>query len=254
MAVITEAALRAMRSAGLPNPFPLRRGDKLTPAAADYLKEHGIRLVEAQDAVEGRHPAQNRHIPVGVSGRHVHLSAEHAAALFGPGYSLTPMKELSQPGQFAAKEQVTLRGPRGAIHGVRILGPIRSETQVEIAKTDGFTLGVHPPIRLSGSIVGTPGITIEGPCGEIVLARGVIIARNHVHMSPEEAAEFGVAHGDTLILAAEGERKIEFADVAVRVDKRFRLDFHIDTDEANAADLRTGDVVRLVGANGIRFA
>ncbi|MCK9909389.1 phosphate propanoyltransferase, partial [Microbacteriaceae bacterium K1510] len=144
-------------------------------------------------------------IPVGVSNRHVHLSPEDVEILFGPGYSLVPERELSQPGQFAAKEKVTLLGPKGFIQGVRILGPARGATQVEISRTDGFQLGVHAPVRLSGDIEGTPGITLIGPSGCVVLAKGVIVAKRHVHMSPVDADRFEVKNGDTIILQTPGD-------------------------------------------------
>jgi len=243
MAVITESMLRTLQREGRLTRLVLRQGEQLTPAAADFLREKGI-------PVE-RGPMR---IPVGVSNRHVHLSPEHVKLLFGPHHELTPLRELSQPGQFAAHEQVTLKGPRGRIPGVRVLGPSRGDTQVEISKTDGHTLGIHPPVRLSGDIEGTPGITLHGPKGSVTIERGLIVAKNHVHLSPEEAAMMQVKEGDTIMLRADGERKVMFADVAVRVSPRFRMDFHIDTDEANAAGLRTGDTVELVGVNGVLFS
>uniref|UniRef100_UPI000AC3BA80 PduL/EutD family phosphate acyltransferase n=1 Tax=Gordoniibacillus kamchatkensis TaxID=1590651 RepID=UPI000AC3BA80 len=177
MALITETQLRAqsVKGKGIPNPFPVAKEDKLTPAAADFLKSRGIALsrtgAEAA-AMQARTGDPGPAIPVGVSGRHVHLSDEHVAALFGAGYRLTPLRELSQKGQFAAKETVTLVGPKGVIPHVRILGPSRGATQAEISRTDGYTLGVHPPVRLSGNIAGTPGITIAGELGAIVLSEG----------------------------------------------------------------------------------
>lgn len=193
-------------------------------------------------------------IPVGVSNRHVHLSQEDVENLFGVGYQLTPLRPLSQPGQFAAKETVTLLGPKGNIKGVRILGPARGSSQVEISKTDGYTLGIHPPIRVSGSLEGTPGVTLIGPSGFVSLPNGVIVAKCHVHMSDAEARTSGVEDGDNLILQMRGERSLIFPDVTVRVSPRYALDFHIDLDEANAANLSTGDQVHLVGKNGNWFS
>lgn len=243
MALITEVALRAMLAQGIPNPFPINEGDKLTPAAADFLKTRGIALIRKQLNNE----TETKSIPVGVSSRHVHLTTEDVELLFGEGHTLVPLRELSQKGQFAAQETVTLSGPKGKIENVRVLGPARKNSQVEISRTDGFHMGVHPPLRLSGHIEGTPGITLIGPKGSKVLQQGLIIAKNHVHMSPEEAAYFQVNDHDRIVLQAEGERPLFFADVTIRVSPQFSLDFHIDTDEANAALLKTGDSVKLVG-------
>lgn len=185
-------------------------------------------------------------VPVGVSGRHVHLSKEDLATLFGEGYELTVKKELSQPGQFAAEEVVTLVGPKSVISNVRILGPLRSQTQVEISRTDGFTLGVRPPVRQSGDIAGSAGITIVGPVGAITIKEGVIIAQRHIHMSPEDAEKFGVSDKDTVSVRVDGARALIFTNVLVRVRDDFRLDFHIDTDEANAAMLGNGDEVTVL--------
>jgi putative phosphotransacetylase len=253
MALITETYLRARLVSGIPNPFPLTDGDKLTPAAADFLKSRGISTQrQTSDPVNLRESVKSGGLtlPVGVSNRHVHLSPEHVEALFGSGNNLTPLRELSQKGQFAAKETVTLVGPKGIIPNVRILGPSRGVSQVEISRTDGFTLGIHPEVRLSGHIGGTPGITIAGGKAAIVLQEGLIVAKNHVHMSPEDAEKFQVAGGDSLIVQTLGDRPVLFADVIVRVSSHFSLDFHIDTDEANAAQLNTGDVVRVIGKNG----
>ncbi|RKP54069.1 phosphate propanoyltransferase [Cohnella endophytica] len=247
MALITEKSLRAMlgKGHGLPNPFPLAEGDRVTPAAADFLKDRRIGLRRTPGVPVSRTSL----IPVGVSNRHVHLSPEHVEALFGTGYELKPLRELSQKGQFAAQETVTLIGPKGAIPSVRILGPARGSSQAEISQTDGYRLGVSPAVRLSGDIRGTPGIVLAGPAGTISLEEGLIVARNHVHLSPEEAQELSVQPGDRLLLQTLGDRPIIFADAVARISPRFSLDFHIDTDEANAAALRTGDRVRLVGIN-----
>ncbi|NGQ96926.1 phosphate propanoyltransferase [Brevibacillus sp. SYP-B805] len=253
MGLITESYLRTLLPKGIPNPFPLRAGDKITPAAADFLKGRGIVLKPVEITNLSEQPewqAEQYTIPVGVSNRHVHLSPEDVEILFGPGYSLVPDRELSQPGQFAAKEKVTLLGPKGFIQGVRILGPARGATQVEISRTDGFHLGVHAPVRLSGDIEGTPGITLIGPNGCVVLKQGVIVAKRHVHMSPADAERFQVKNGDTIILQTPGDRPIIYPDVVVRVSDRFVLDFHVDLDEGNAANLRTGDYVYMTGKNG----
>ncbi len=189
----------------------------------------------------------NDTVPVGVSNRHIHLSAEHLEILFGKGYELTPIKDLSQPGQFACKEQLTIIGPSlRAIEGVRVLGPIRKESQVEISRTDSFTLKVKPPVRESGDIKGSAPITIIGPKGTVTLKEGCIIANRHIHMSDEEGKQFGLNDGDYVTVEIEGERRTTFYDVQVRVNKAFRLEMHIDTDDANAAGIGNGFKVKIV--------
>jgi len=186
-------------------------------------------------------------IIVGVSNRHVHLSREDLETLFGKGYELTPVKELRQPGQYAAKETVTIVGPKGAIENVRVLGPVRKETQVEISRTDAFRLGVRPPVRDSGDLEGTPGIVIIGPNGILVKEKGVIIAKRHIHMHPKDAEYYGVKDKDIVkVIVENGDRRLIFDDVLIRVREDFALEFHVDTDEANAAMLNTGDLVYIV--------
>lgn len=253
MAFITESMLRAMLKNGIPNPFPLHEGDKVTPSAADFLRDRGIPFVRPQlelpvDRPESIDPDLS--IPVGVSNRHIHVSPEDIEKLFGIGYSLTPLRYLSQPGTYAAHEQVTLVGPKGTLSGVRVLGPPRETSQVEISRTDGFELGIHPPVRVSGNLNGTPGLTVVGPKGFVSLTSGVIIAKCHVHMSPHDAEKFQVSNGDSLILQAAGDRMIVFPDVVVRVSPNYKLDFHMDLDEANAAVLNNGDRVKMTGKNG----
>jgi len=185
---------------------------------------------------------RDKPIPVGPSAHHVHLRQEHVETLFGPGAELTWHADLTQPGQFACKEQVSLLGPKARIDRVRVLGPVRPESQVEIARTEEFKLGIDAPIRMSGDLEGTPGITLEGPNGQVNLKRGVICAMRHIHMSPQEAMEFAVRDRDVVRIRVPGERSLIFGDVVVRVDGDFRLDMHIDTDEANAAELSPGAV------------
>ncbi|HQQ17689.1 MAG TPA: phosphate propanoyltransferase [Fervidobacterium sp.] len=186
-------------------------------------------------------------IIAGVSNRHVHLSREDLDLLFGKGYALTPTKDLGQPGQFACKEMVTIVGPKGSIENVRILGPERKDTQIEISLTDAFKLGIMPPVRDSGDIEGTPGITIIGPNGKLEKEKGVIIAKRHVHMHPSDAEKFGVKDKDIVkVIVENGDRKLIFDDVLIRVSEKFALEFHVDTDEANAALLKTGDIVYIV--------
>ncbi|MED3907525.1 phosphate propanoyltransferase [Geobacillus thermodenitrificans] len=255
MRVITEAHLRAEMVKGtLSNPYCISHQHRLTPAARDFLRDHGIELeVMSSDSNQHTMQAKEWRIPVGVSNRHVHLSAHDVEVLFGKGYELTPNRPLTQPGQFAAEETVILVGPKGVLSRVRVLGPARELTQVEISRSDGFVLGIHPPVRLSGFIEGTPGITIVGKVGSITISKGVIVAKNHVHMSPSDAKEFNVKDGDQLIVQTLSDRPIIFPEVVVRVSERFTLDFHIDTDEANSANLRTGDFVNVIGKNGNLF-
>jgi putative phosphotransacetylase len=256
MVLITESKLRSMLIKGVPNPFIIREGDRLTPSAIDFLRDRRIKLKDfrfknsSDSTIENQ---ENLMIPVGVSNRHVHLSPQDVVILFGESYTLTPMRELSQPGQFATKEQVSLMGPKGIIQNVRILGPARGDTQVEISIADGYQLGIHPLVRLSGSLEGTPGLTLIGPKGCVSLQQGVIVAKRHVHMSPEEAKAWDLKQGDRLILETESERPIIYSDVIVRVNSNYVLDFHIDLEEGNAAGLKTGDQVKLVGKNGQFF-
>ena len=182
-------------------------------------------------------------VPIGVSARHVHLTQEHVEVLFGPGYQLTKKKEL-MGGQFASNEQVTIVGTKlRAIENVRILGPVRKESQVEISMTDARTLGVAPAVRNSGDIAGSAPIALVGPKGALYLKEGCIVAKRHIHMSPADAAAAGVVDKDVVSVAAVNERGTTFDEVLVRVDPSFTLEMHIDTDEANAAQLKTGDAV-----------
>lgn len=186
-------------------------------------------------------------IVVGVSNRHVHLSHEDLEKLFGEGYELTPLRPLGQPGQYASEECVELIGPKGSFAKVRILGPVRKNSQVEISRTDSFKLGVTPPVRDSGDIEGTPGIRIKGPLGEIELEKGVIIAKRHIHMLPSDADLYGVKDKDLVSVYFDKEgRKLIFQDVLIRVSEKFALEFHVDIDEANAALLNNGDQVKIV--------
>jgi acetate kinase len=160
--------------------------------------------------------------------------------LFGAGKTMTPRSELSQPDQFAAVETVNLIGPKGRIERVRILGPARKESQVEISRTEQFKLGIDPPVRDSGDLEGTPGITIEGDAGTVKLDKGVICAKRHIHISPEEALNLGLRDKDVVMVKVKGVRELIFGDVLVRVNPKYRLDMHLDTDEANAAQISTG--------------
>ena len=179
-------------------------------------------------------------VPIEVSAHHLHLTQEHVEALFGPGHQLTKEGDLSQPGQYACAEKVNLIGPKGRVDRVRVLGPTRKATQVEIAMTEQYKLGIHPPIRESGDLKDTPGVTLEGPAGQVLLKEGVICALRHIHIPPEDALRYGLRDRCTVKVRVSGDRELVFGDVLVRVDPNFRLAMHIDTDEGNAAALKTG--------------
>jgi len=178
---------------------------------------------------------------VEISAHHIHLTQEHVEALFGKGHQLTKHTDLSQPGQYACKEQLTIVGPKGRVERVRILGPARKYTQVEIAMTEQFKLGIHPPIRESGDIANTPGCTLESANGSVPIDNGVICALRHVHMTPEDALRYGVRDKSFVRARIAGDRELIFGDVLVRVDPSFKLAMHIDTDEGNAANVKTGE-------------
>lgn len=189
----------------------------------------------------------NFKVTVGLSNKHVHLSKEHIDILFGEGHELTPIKYLSQPGQFACDEKVDLVGPKRTIKGVRILGPARKETQVEISFADGFTLGINDlPIRDSGKIEGTPGVKLIGPKGEVELTKGLIAASRHIHMHTRDAEKFGIKDKDLVSVKVNGARGLTFENVLIRVHDKFALDMHIDVEEGNAAGLKNGDEVEVV--------
>lgn len=188
-----------------------------------------------------------RPIPIGVSVRHVHLSRQDCDALFGAGYELQKKRDVTQPGQYVTRETVDLIGPKGEIRGVAIINPLRKQTQVEVARTDAFTLGVTPPLRESGKLDNTPGLQLRGPNGTITIGGGVILAHRHVHMSPAQASDYGVADKDVIQVRVEGEREMTMGDVIVRVNPEYDLDMHIDTDEANAAGLTSASVVAFAG-------
>ena len=186
-------------------------------------------------------------VPIAVSARHAHLSRATLDKLFGEDYQLRVRTWLSQTGQFAAEETVSLAGPRGRLDNVRLMGPPRAEDQVEISRSDEFVLGIAAPLRISGDLGGTPGVTIEGPAGSVSVDSGVNTARRHIHMSPEDAERLGLRHGDRVSVKVDTDgRDLVFGDVAVRVAPGFRLELHLDTDEANAAGLSSGDTGEIV--------
>ena len=199
----------------------------------------GKQIQALAEAVMGR-----LFVPVEASGRHVHLTAEQARRLFGHG--LTPERPLSQPGQFLARERVTVVGPKGEFQNVAVLGPERKEGQVEISMTDGRALGIEAPVRLSGDVAGTPGAELVGPQGRVRLERGVIVAQRHIHMTPEKARLMGVADGQKVLLQVYTPRPLIFGDVVVRVRPEFADFVHLDYDEANACGFQPGSLGRIL--------
>jgi len=185
-------------------------------------------------------------IPLGVSNRHIHLTGESMELLFGKGYELTKAKDLGQPGQYAAKETVCIAGKKGSFSSVRVLGPVRKLNQVEISRTDAFTLGVNPPVRLSGDLSGTADICVIGPKGMMVMKESVIVAKPHIHMSPADALYYHVNDGDTVSVVIPGERSYTMNGVVIRLTGQSALEFHIDTDEANAAGVPSGATVQII--------
>lgn len=189
----------------------------------DYLKQYNLNGLS------------NNYIPIGISNRHIHLSQKDLEILFGKDYQLNELKKLSQTEQYAAKETLKIVGPKGIIENVRILGPIREETQVEILQSDTYKLGIKAPVKLSGDLIDTPGITLIGPKNVIKINSGVIIAKRHVHMNTEDASKLGYKNFDTVNIKINTERPIIFHDIPIRIHNTFTTEFHIDMDEANAA-------------------
>jgi putative phosphotransacetylase len=185
-------------------------------------------------------------LPIALSNRHIHLSQKDLDILFGEGYELTKFKDLSQPGQYACEEKVDVIGPKKAIKGVRILGPVRSQTQFEISVTDAFTLGVAPVIRNSGDIDSTPGAKVVGPKGEIDIEKGIIVAARHIHMHTTDGEEYGVKDKDIVSVKVDGPRGLVFDNVLVRVQPNFALEMHVDVEEGNAAGVKNGDIVEII--------
>ena len=183
-------------------------------------------------------------VPMEASGRHVHVTKAQALSLFG--HDLTPERDLSQPGQFLAKERVTVVGPKGEFSNVAVLGPARKEAQVEISLTDGRNLGIRPPVRLSGDVKNSPGCTLVGPRGRVQLAEGVICAQRHIHLTPEDGARFGVSDRQTVRLQTFTQRPVVFEDVVVRISPQFSGAVHLDYDEANACGFHNGDFGRIL--------
>jgi len=185
-------------------------------------------------------------VPIGISNKHLHLSEQALATLFGEGHKLTPYKELVQPGQYAAHEQVDIVGPKGSFKNIRVIGPIRPATQVEVSLTDARTLGIDPPVRESGKLEGSPGIKLVGPKGELELDFGAIAALRHIHLSPEQAKEAGLKDKDLVDVKVYGKRPLIFEDVLIRSGEGHFREFHIDTDEANAAGAANNDEAEIL--------
>jgi acetate kinase len=239
------------------------RVDHAAPIAtiADTNSRVKVLVVQADEELAMAHEAATlltpragegaARIPVAVSGRHAHLTQATIDRLFGQGYQLNPRTALSQPDQFSAQETVSLIGPRGRIDKVRLMGPPRAEDQVEISRTDEFVLGLDAPVRVSGDVANTPGVTLEGPQGRVSIPHGVITARRHIHMSPQDAERFGLRDHDTVSVKIDSDgRDLTFGDVVVRVSPKFQLEMHLDTDEANAAGIQQGDSGELVQRSG----
>lgn len=211
----------------------------------DFIKQIVYKVMSKLkgNEVASIHPQS---IPIGISNRHVHLSRQDLDVLFGSGYELNVSHKISQTGQYAAKETVNLAGPKGCIEKVRILGPVRKQTQVEIMRGDKYKLGVNPPVRDSGDLKGSGAITIIGPCGSVHINEGLIISQRHVHMSPTDAAAYGVLDGEIVQVKAGTNRGITFDQVLVRVREDFVLELHLDVDEANASGVENGEEAFLI--------
>lgn len=185
-------------------------------------------------------------LPIALSNRHIHLSQEHIEVLFGAGYELTKTKDLSQPGQFACEEKVDVIGGKGTLKGLRVLGPARSKTQIEVSLADARALGVTAPIRDSGDLSGSPGAKLVGPAGEVEITEGVIVAGRHIHMNLEEADQFNVKDGELVDVQTFGPRALVFNNVLIRANKNYSLEMHVDVEEGNAAGVANGDLVELI--------
>jgi putative phosphotransacetylase len=186
-------------------------------------------------------------IPIGVSVRHIHLCQADLDVLYGPGYKLNILRDLYQTGEFAAREVVTLIGPGMVpIERVRILGPLRNHTQVEVSRTDAVVLGINPPVRQSGDIKGSASVTLVGPAGVLILKEGVICANRHIHMGTDDARRFGLKDNDIVKVRVTGDKALTFEGVQVRVKETFKLEMHLDTDDANAAGINYGGKAYIV--------
>ena len=209
-------------------------------------KQCVARIVSLRVVEEIYKETNKRFIPAAASNRHMHLAREEIDRLFGAGYKLNEFKPLSQPGQYAAKETVDIAGPKGTIKGVRVLGPERKETQVEIFYADSYKLGIKPVIKMSGDIFGTPGAKLIGPNGEAELTSGVIVAARHMHISNEQSNWFGLKNGDIISVRKDGARALVLENIPVRCGEGHSLELHLDIEEANAGVIKNGDLLELV--------
>lgn len=205
--------------------------------AAEIAKELSLRMERAR-----------RPVPIGISNRHLHVCREHWDLLFGPGGGPTLHRQLRQPGFYAAKETVEVQGPKGSLKGVRIIGPLRPRTQVEVSRTDSLALGLQPPVRGSGDLKGASSVRLTGPKGSVEVAEAVILSQRHIHFTPAEAADFKVSDGEFVRarVGGGGPRETVFEGVLARVSDKFALELHLDTDEANAAGIGAGGVAYIV--------
>ena len=210
----------------------------------EQLVKQLIRLLNEKNAIPS--DSIKNAIPVGISNRHIHLSQQDLESLFGEGYELTPIKELKQPGQYAAKETVLIAGPKGTFEKVRVLGPVRPVSQIEISKSDSFTLGIKPPVRESGDLTNAATLTVIGPFGSVIMEKKVIIAKRHIHMTPIEAEQLNVIDRQLVSIRVEGERGGTLDEVVIRVSDQFRLECHLDMDEANALGISNNQMITIM--------
>ena len=197
--------------------------------------------------IEKRMKRSKLDIPAGVSVKHCHLTKEHFKILFGASAEPKRVKDIKQPGFYAAEEMIDVQGPKGVLKKIRLVAPYRDHTQIEIAVSDAMAIGLKPPVRESGAVKGSAGAILIGPAGKVEIKEGVIIAQRHLHFSPSEAKSLGIASGEVVRVraGANGGRSTVFEDVVVRVSDKYSLEFHVDTDEANAAGIKTGDFVHI---------
>lgn len=211
------------------------------------LNEDLVKLITKLVVIKLQEQDKEVLIPIGISNRHLHICKEDLETLFGRGYNLTKFKDLKQPGQYASNELVTIKGPKGELEKVRILGPLRDKTQVEISLTDGFKLGIKPPIKESGQLDNSPGVEIIGPNGSVLKENGVIAALRHIHIPPNIAQKLNVVDKEKVDVEIMGIRKSILGNVLIRVSDGFDLEMHLDMDEANGCFVKNGDLVKIVG-------
>lgn len=214
-----------------------------TQEILERVVQQVVQHLQHETTQQGKTCQESVQVPVGVSNRHVHLSRSDMDALFGPGSELVRMKAMKQPGQYAAEETIIVKGPKGSFNKVRVLGPLRKETQIEISVSDGFSLGVNAPLRQSGDLKGSPGIELIGPYGSVKKETGLIVAQRHIHMTPETAEQYGFSDGDDVSIYAPGNRAMIMKKILLRVTTASANEMHIDIDEANAALLKNDDMV-----------